>query len=129
MEKGLLLTTEQDQPQRWEVGFVDVCGTSGCKGRPDGRDVRMEGTSGWKARPDERHVRMEGTPGWKGRPNERHTALTTSEGVDEVEGCEDGDELRKKTFLEKNIQKQICLSTNNVYVKWSRGRFGDEPDY
>nr|GEX14598.1 retrovirus-related Pol polyprotein from transposon TNT 1-94 [Tanacetum cinerariifolium] len=50
-------------------------------------------------------------------------------GVDEVEGCEDGDELRKKNFLEENFENHIRLSTNNVYVQWSRMRFGDEPDY
>nr|GEV95390.1 hypothetical protein [Tanacetum cinerariifolium] len=42
--------------------------------------------------------------------------LAYDEGVDEVERCEDEDELRKKTFLEENIEKHIHLSTNNVYV-------------
>ncbi|GJY57431.1 hypothetical protein Tco_0456546 [Tanacetum coccineum] len=50
-------------------------------------------------------------------------------GVDEIEGCEDGDEVRKMTSLKENIEKHSRLSTNNVYVQWSRGQFGDEPDY
>ncbi|GJR11137.1 hypothetical protein Tco_0793789 [Tanacetum coccineum] len=50
------------------------------KGRPDGRDVRMEGASGWKGRPDGRDARMKGTTGSKAHLiNHQHASMLGKE--------------------------------------------------
>ncbi|GKA26666.1 hypothetical protein Tco_0712775 [Tanacetum coccineum] len=52
--------------------------------------------------------------------------LAYGERIDEVEGCEDGDELRKKTSLEENIEKHIHLP---LWPEWvpCRARFRVDP--
>nr|GEZ17021.1 hypothetical protein [Tanacetum cinerariifolium] len=57
-----------------------IVGTSRWKGRPDGRNVRMEDTTVWKGRPDGRDAWMKGTSRWKGRPDERNAWIKRTSG-------------------------------------------------